>query len=80
MKKLFSFILCSCLVSSLTACGGTAQPAETQPQAENTPGAATAADIAFLDKAYEGRAAYHGEFHDHADTGGTSDGKQNLTI
>ena len=33
-----------------------------------------------LQKLYAGTTAYHGELHDHADTGGTSDGKQPLTV
>ena len=28
-----------------------------------------------LEKLYEGRRVYHGELHDHSDSGGTSDGK-----
>ena len=77
LKKVFSFLLCLCLVASLAACGGNTQSAEpTQPA---DPYAALAADIAALDKAYAGRVAYHGELHDHADTGGTSDGHRTLT-
>ena len=34
--------------------------------------------INILDKLYSGRKVYHGELHDHADTGGTSDGKRDL--
>ena len=77
MKKIFAFSLCVCVIFSLAACGGNAQSAQDQPA---DPYAAQAADMAFLDKAYEGRVAYHGEFHDHANTGGTSDGKLTLTI
>lgn len=75
MKKFLCFSLCLCMLLALCACGN-GQPA---PQLRD-PYAAQEADIAALDKAYEGRTAYHGEFHDHASTGGTSDGKQNLTI
>lgn len=75
-KKIFSIVLCLGVLLSLAACG-TGEPAETQPQ---DPYAAKEADVAALDKAYEGRVAYHGEFHDHANTGGTSDGHQNLTV
>lgn len=32
-----------------------------------------------LEKLYAGRKVLHGELHDHADTGGTSDGKYNLS-
>lgn len=33
------------------------------------------ADFTPLDKLYEGRKAYYGDFHAHSDSGGTSDGK-----
>ena len=36
-------------------------------------------DAVRLNELYTGRTAYHGEFHDHADTGGESDGKANLS-
>ena len=39
---------------------------------------ATAKEIRHLEKLYEGRRAYHGELHDHAATGGTSDGMRSL--
>ena len=78
MKKILAFVLAVLMLLGLVACGGNqAQPVETTPA---DPYAASQADVAALDKAYEGRTAYHGEFHDHAKTGGTSDGHQNLTI
>ena len=40
---------------------------------------ATDQDILHLESLYQGRKAYHGELHDHAATGGTSDGKCTLT-
>ncbi|MBO4939714.1 MAG: hypothetical protein J6D30_01615 [Clostridia bacterium] len=36
-------------------------------------------DVKHLQDLYEGRKAYHGEMHDHAATGGTSDGKKPLS-
>ena len=39
---------------------------------------ATEEDIAALDQLYGDRLAYHGQLHDHANTGGTSDGKNTL--
>ena len=75
LKKILSFLLCLSMVFAIAACGG----GQGESQAAD-PYAAKEADIALLDKAYEGRVAYHGEFHDHAATGGTSDGHQNLTI
>ncbi|MBR4863434.1 MAG: hypothetical protein IKU07_02560 [Oscillospiraceae bacterium] len=35
-------------------------------------------DAAHLEQLYAGRTAYHGELHDHGNTGGTSDGNQTL--
>lgn len=35
-------------------------------------------DIALLNAVYKERRAFHGEMHDHASTGGTSDGKRTL--
>jgi len=35
-------------------------------------------EILHLNELYKGRKAYHGELHDHAATGGTSDGKTDL--
>ncbi len=40
---------------------------------------ATSQDIAHLAALYEGRRAFHGELHDHAASGGTSDGKRPLS-
>lgn len=39
---------------------------------------ATESDIKMLEKLYAGTKAYHGELHDHAATGGRSDGKRTL--
>ena len=39
---------------------------------------ATEQDILHLEELYQNRKPYHGELHDHALTGGTSDGKRNL--
>ncbi len=40
---------------------------------------ATEEDIRHLESLYEGRVPFHGELHDHADTGGTSDGQRPLS-
>ena len=39
---------------------------------------ATQKDIELISTVYEGRKAFHGDLHNHADTGGTSDGKRSL--
>ena len=39
---------------------------------------ANEADVAHLDKLYEGRVLYFGDLHNHAKTGGRSDGKRTL--
>ena len=75
MKRLLA-AFCSCaLVVSLFGCGNAA-PAETTEPAPSF--VATQAEIDQLEKLYEGLIALHGEFHNHADTGGTSDGKVDL--
>lgn len=40
---------------------------------------ATEADIALLEGLYAGRKPYHGEMHDHSNSGGKSDGKELFT-
>ena len=40
---------------------------------------ATEQDLLLLEKHYGGRKAFHGELHDHAATGGTSDGRHPLS-
>lgn len=57
--------------ASATVPATTAAPAEPSYLAEE-------ADIAALEEAYRGRTLYFGEMHDHAATGGTSDGKRTL--
>ena len=74
MKKLIAFLLALTCLLSLCACGQPETPTEpTEPDYT-----ASEADINQLEKLYEGRQPYHGELHDHADTGGTSDGKMKL--
>ena len=76
MKKMIALLLVLSCVVGLCACGGgTETPQETEPKLDVT---ATDADKAALDKVYENRVAYHGQLHDHGDTGGTSDGKATL--
>ena len=75
MKKLLSAVLTGALLLSLCACGN-AEPVETTEAAPNY--TASQAEIDQLEKLYEGRIPLHGEFHNHASTGGTSDGKVDL--
>lgn len=63
-------------MAGLCACGGTSEPQETTRPPINAE--ATDADKQQLLSLYEGCTAYHGETHDHADTGGTSDGHVTL--
>ena len=81
MKKAFSLILAVLMLLGLCACN-TDDGKETEPKL-NT--AATDADIAKLESLYEGRDAYHGNLHDHSDSGDpendpwkTADGKYPL--
>ena len=73
MKKSIAFFLALCLAAGFCACG---EPAPTEPTEPDY--TASEADISQLEKLYEGRTAFQGEFHDHGDTGGTSDGKMKL--
>lgn len=76
MKKIIALISLFAVLFGLCACGNQ-EPAETtEPAPDYT---ASQAEIEKLEKLYEGRIALHGEFHNHADTGGKSDGKVNLT-
>jgi len=75
VKKSFSLLVAVSLLFGLCACGNQ-EPVETTEGAPNY--TATAEEIAHIEKLYEGKIPLHGEFHDHADTGGTSDGKSTL--
>ena len=73
MKKMLSLLLTALLLCGCDAQGG---GQETQPPLAE--GAASQEEIARLEGLYEGRDAYHGEFHDHAKTGEKSDGAADL--
>ena len=45
-----------------------------------TASSTTSSDVSTLDALYAGREAYHGELHDHANTGGSSDGGKELSV
>ena len=72
MKKLLSVLLAALLLCGCAAPSGQ----ETEPTLAK--GEASEAEIAHLESLYEGREAFHGEFHDHANTGEKSDGKADL--
>lgn len=79
MKKAFSLILVFLIVFSLFGCGAKEE------EKMNT--VATDADIAALENLYKGREAYHGNLHDHSDSGDpendpwkTADGKYPLDM
>ncbi|MBO5867775.1 MAG: hypothetical protein J6Q54_02565, partial [Oscillospiraceae bacterium] len=77
MKKVLSLILAAMMLLGLLGCG-TESPAETtEPKPDYT---ATEADIAQLNALYEGRTAFHGDLHNHSNSGGRSDGKVELRI
>ena len=82
-KRMICLCLSLPLVLGLYACNAE-QTSTTKPTEATKPielsFVAAQADIDFLNKAYEGRQVYHGEMHDHANTGGTSDGKQPLNV
>lgn len=80
MKKSLCLILLLAMFLAMCACGDTAG-SEAQSQADSAEQhLATETDIALLAALYNGRTAFHGELHDHSDSGGTSDGKQPLSI
>ena len=81
VSRMFRLFICLLLIFALSGCATPVetQPTQTEPEATLPLGAVTETDIAFLEQAYAGRTAAHGEMHDHAATGGTSDGKQDLS-
>ena len=76
MKRLLILILSVLLVLGMCACGQNGDAAETTEPKLNT--AATDADIAQLEALYKDRIAYHGDLHNHSNSGGRSDGKVEL--
>lgn len=74
MKKLFCLILAAGMLS-LCACNNAGSGETTQGVPDYT---ASESEVAKLEALYEGKIVLHGEFHDHADTGGTSDGNNTL--
>ena len=77
MKKIIAILLTGVMLLGLCACANDPAPEQTttEPGLDVT---ATDVDIAKLDGLYAGRQAYHGEMHDHANTGGYSDGNNTL--
>ena len=75
MKRLIALLMTAVILVGLCACGNAPAEETTEPKADYT---AAEADVAKLDSLYAGLEACHGELHDHADTGGYSDGKNTL--
>lgn len=71
MRRLISLLLTVLSVLALCACGSTTD--------KETTYEATQTDLEHLGSLYADRTAFHGELHDHSDSGGTSDGKANLS-
>ena len=79
MKKQIALLLALIsLVGILSGCNTGGNTETTAGKTLDT--TATAEDIAHLDSLYQGRNVYQGELHDHANTGGTSDGKKMLSV
>ena len=81
MKKLLCLFLALVAVFSLCACGGSGETENGENEGDNTPKidtTATEAEISKLEAAYTGLQVYHGQLHDHANTGRKSDGKATL--
>ena len=79
MKKILFVVLAIFLLAGLLGCNN-APAGETGGHSAIMSHTATEADIKQLEALYEGRQPYHGELHDHANTGGTSDGKVDLDV
>jgi hypothetical protein len=77
MKRFLSLILAVILVLGMCAC---AQKQEVQETTAKVTYTATDADIALLEGLYEGRTPFHGDLHNHSNSGGRSDGKVELRI
>ena len=79
MKKvlicMLSLLLAVCV---FVACGKAKDATPTTEPKLNT--TATDADILQLEELYKDRVAYHGEMHDHSDSGGRSDGHTELKL
>ena len=71
MKKILVAILAIVLLFSLFGC-----TADTKAETYE----ATEKDVERLSALYGDRTAFHGELHDHSDSGGSSDGKQPLSM
>lgn len=82
MRKITCGLLVIFMLFTLSACNTQESGETTLSTTETTlpkiDATATDGDIAQLEAQYQGRIAYHGELHDHANTGGTSDGKHTL--
>ncbi len=88
MKKILSLLLFTALIlSSFLGCASQLpagsdptpeNPKTTKEEKEKIDGTATEDDIAALLALYEDRVAFHGDMHDHADTGPRSDGHETL--
>jgi len=79
---LFSLCLSACtpaVAPSETPPPTTQETATSVPSAPTLPQAASEAEKSLLLSLYQNKTAYHGELHDHADTGGTSDGHNPLS-
>ena len=84
MKRVLSFVLIFLMVISLFACANNKEGTETEGKLNTT---ATDADIAALKELYKGREAFHGNLHDHSDSGDpandpwkTADGKYRIEM
>lgn len=78
MKKFLIALLAVLLVMACVCACGAEEPKETEPAKMNV--TATDADIALLEGLYKDRVAYHGEMHDHSESGGRSDGHTELKL
>ncbi len=76
MKRIVSILLLLFVMLSSFACHNSPDGEESV----TISGIASQEDMDHLNQLYAGMEAYHGELHDHSDSGGRSDGKQTLSI
>ena len=78
MKKILALLLSILILLGMCACGSDAgSQKEKEPKKDYT---ATEADITLLNTLYGDRKAFHGDLHNHSNSGGRSDGKVELRL
>lgn len=78
MKRFLCLLMATLLLLGMCACGQSGDSQNTtEPKKDYT---ATEADVAMLENLYKDRTPFHGDLHNHSNSGGRSDGKVELRI